>query len=174
MRKTWARWLLAAAVRSLPADRREMGAALLAEAAVVPAGRRRLNWLAGGAWFMLREGVIRRFGYGFGLLAATAALVAVDRIGKSDDAGQVSMLVLLVGAGTLGFAVPRRAWLSALALGSALAVAGLIYAALGLAPAQHVSPGGAAGAATLLVLLAPAAAAAVAGAGLRRLVRQAG
>ena len=174
MRKMRARWLLAAAVRLLPADRREMGAALLAEAAVVPPGRRRLNWLAGGAWFMLREGVMRRFGYGLGLLAAVAALVVVDGIGKSDDAGQVSMLVLLLGAGTLGFAVPRRAWLSALALGSALAVAEMIYAALGLAPAQHVSPKGIAGAATLLILLAPAAVAAAAGAGLRRLVRHSG
>ena len=84
------------------------------------------------------------------------------------------MLVLLLGAGTLGFAVPRRAWLSALALGSALAVAEMIYAALGLAPAQHVSPKGIAGAATLLILLAPAAVAAAAGAGLRRLVRHSG
>jgi hypothetical protein len=169
MRKTLSRWLLAATLRLLPADRREMGAALLAEATVVAPGWRRLNWLAGGAWYMLREGIMRRFGYGLGLLAAGAALVVVDRIGKSDDAGQVSMLVLLAGAGALGFAVPRRAWLSALVLGSALAVAGMIYATLGLAPAQHVSPGGVAGAATLLVLLAPAAVAAAAGAGIRRL-----
>lgn len=173
MRKARGARLLTAAVRLLPADRREMGAALLAEASVVPAGWRRLNWLAGGAWFMLREGVMRRSGYGLALLAAVAALVAVDRIGKSDDAGQVSMLVLVAGAGALGFAVPRRAWLSALALGSALAVAGMIYVALGRAPA-HVSPEGLAGPATLLVLLVPAAAAAAAGAGLRRLTRQPG
>lgn len=77
------------------------------------------------------------------------------------------MLVLLVGAGALGFAVPRRSWLSALVLGSTLAVFGMIYAALGLAPAQHASPGGVAGAATLLVLLVPAAAATATGARIR-------
>jgi len=31
-----------------------------------------------------------------------AALVAVDRIGRSDESSQVSMLVLLAGAGALG------------------------------------------------------------------------
>ena len=141
---------------------------------MVPAGWRRLNWLAGGMWFVLKEGVMRRSGYWLGLLAAVAALVVVDRMGTSDDAGQVSMLVLLAGAAVLGFAAPRRAWLPALALGSALTMAGMIYVALGLAPAQHVSPGGLVGAATLLVLLVPAAAAAAAGAGIRRLTRRSG
>ncbi len=82
------------------------------------------------------------------------------------------MLVLLAGAAALGFVVPRRAWLAALVLGSALAVAEMIYAAAGLAPARHLSPGGVAGAATLFVLLVPAAVAAAAGAGTRRLVRR--
>jgi len=94
--RTWR--LLAAAMRVLPASRRDLGEALLAEAAAVPPGRQRLAWLAGGAWFALREGVLRRSGYGLGLAAA----VAVDRIGRSDDSSQVSMLVLLAGAGTLG------------------------------------------------------------------------
>jgi hypothetical protein len=164
--------MLLAAMRWLPASRRDLGAALVAEAAAVPPGRPRLNWLAGGAWFALREGVIRRPGYWLGLLAAAALLITVDRIGRSDDAGQVSMLVLLAGASALGFAAPRRAWLSALVLGSALAVAGLVYAAAGTPPAPHVSPGGAAGAATLFVLLVPAAGAAAAGAGIRRLARR--
>ena len=174
MRKTGGARLLTAALRWLPADRREMGAALLAEASVVPAGWRRLAWLAGGMWFMLKEGVMRRSEYGLALLAALAALVVVDRIGKSDDSSQVSMLVLVACAGTLGFAFPRRAWLSALALGSVLAVAAMIYVVLGRAPAHHDSPGGLAGAATLLVLLVPAAVAAAAGAGIRRLTRQPG
>jgi hypothetical protein len=164
--------LLAAAVRALPASRRELGEALVAEATAVPPGWRRLRWLAGGAWFVLREGVMRRLGYGLGLLAALAALVIVDRIGRSDDAGQVSMMVLLAGAGALGYAAPRRAWLPALALGSALAVAEMTWAALGLAPAPHVTPGGVAGAATLFVLLVPATVAAAAGAGIRWLARK--
>jgi len=45
--RTWR--LLAAAMRVLPASRRDLGEALLAEAAAVPPGRQRLAWLAGGA-----------------------------------------------------------------------------------------------------------------------------
>jgi hypothetical protein len=168
--------LMAALVRLLPPARRELGAGLVAEASVMPGGRGRAAWLAGGVWFVLREGVLLREGmmrvwYGIGLFAATALLVAVDRIGTSDDSGQVSMLALLVLAAALGFAAPRRAWLAALVLGSALAVAGLVYATLGPA-ALHREPAGVAGAATLFVLVVPAAVGAYLGAGARWLLRR--
>jgi hypothetical protein len=163
--------LLAAAIRLLPERRRDLGAAVLAEASVLPPGRRRLAWLIGGLWFVAKESAVRMIGYGLGLAVAVALLVAVDRIGTSDDSSQVSMLVLLVTAAGLGFLAPRWAWLAGLALGSALAVAGLVSAMLD--PAAHLpKPGGIAGAATLFVLLVPAMVGAYLGAGAAWLIRR--
>jgi hypothetical protein len=73
----------------------------------------------------------------------------------------VSLLVLLVGGAVLGFAAPRWAWLSALLLGSAPAVSGLIAA-------TQPKPGGAA---SLFVLIIPALAAAYGGVAVARLRR---
>jgi hypothetical protein len=57
--------------RLLPTDRRVWVQALSAEAASVPAGRRRLAWLAGGAWFAVRQSVSAdRLGYPLVLAAA--------------------------------------------------------------------------------------------------------
>ncbi len=164
--------MLAAAVRMLPSGRRELGEAILAEARQVPSGRRRRRWLAGGVWFVTKELVMRERRYDLGVLAAVAALVAVDRIGTSDDSSQVSLLVLLVGAAALGFALPRRAWLTGLIIGSALAVAGMAEAALGLAAPHVPRPGGVAGAATLFVLIVPSMAGAYLGAGAQWLRRR--
>ena len=164
--------LLAAAIRLLPEHRRELGAALLAESAAVPPGRRRWVWLAGGLWFVIREGAMGKRGYGLGLAAAVAILVAVDRVGTSDDSGQVSLLVLLVGAAGLGFAAPRWAWLAGLVLGSAIAVSGMAYAAWGPAPAHPTHPSGVGGAATLFVLIVPALVSAYLGAGAAWLLRR--
>lgn len=150
--------LLATLLRLLPADRRELGNALLAELSAVPPGRRR-KWLAGGVWFVLREGRVP--GYLAGVAAAVAALVVVDRLGTSDDSSQVSLLVLLVGAAALGFAVPRWAWLSALLVGSAPAVSGLLDSV-----AHRTAP------VTLFVLVVPALAGAYAGAGAARLLHR--
>jgi hypothetical protein len=163
--------VLAAALRLLPASRRDLGKALVAEARVVPSGRRRRLWLSGGLWFVAREVVVYRFRYGLAVTGAVAAVAAVDRMGTSDDSSQVSLLVLLVAASALGFAVPRRAWVAGLAVGSTLALVGLAEAALGVWTANLPKPGGAAGAATLFVLLVPAFAAAYAGVGARRLLR---
>lgn len=148
--------LLAAVLRLLPENRRELGRALLAEMSTLPQGRQRRAWLTGGMWFVLRENSGRMAAYGTGVAIAVTALVAVDRLGTSDDSSQVSLLVLLAGATALGFAAPRQAWLSALLLGSTLAVSGL------LVPAHqpvHGGPG------TLFVLIAPAMAGAYLGAG---------
>jgi hypothetical protein len=153
--------LLAAAVRRLPAGRRELGQALLAELSVIPAGRRRAAWIAGGMWFVVKENAMRSPAYPLGLAAAVAALIAVDRMGTSDDGGQVSLPVLLAGSALLGFAVPRLAWLAGLVVGASLAAA----------DAVRVAPGAHAGAASLLVLIVPAMIAAYLGAGTAWLLR---
>jgi hypothetical protein len=63
--------LLRVSARLLPTDRRVWVQALSAEAASVPAGRRRLAWLAGGAWFAVRQSVSAdRLGYPLVLAAA--------------------------------------------------------------------------------------------------------
>lgn len=153
--------VLRAAVRLLPRRRRELGEALLAELSVVPAGRRRLAWLAGAMWFVARENAPRVTGYVAGLGGAVAALVMVDRLGTSDDSTKVSLLLLLVSAAALGFAAPRWAWLSGLVTGSAIAVAELVT------PPTH-DPAGL----TLFVLVVPAMAGAYAGAGTAWLTRR--
>ncbi|MEV5721726.1 hypothetical protein AB0L41_48415 [Amycolatopsis mediterranei] len=163
--------LLTAAMRLLPRHRRELGTALLVEMSMVPPGRARWAWLVGGMWFVMRESALRVVAYGAGVAAAAATLILVDRSGTSDDSSQVSLLVLLAGAAVLGFAAPRWAWLSALLLGSALAVSGLITALLD--PTAHLpEPGGPAGAATLFVLVVPALAGAYLGVGAARLRRR--
>jgi hypothetical protein len=164
--------LLAAAIRLLPANRRDLGAALLAESSAVPPGARRVAWLTGGLWFVVKESAMRMAGYGLGLAVAVAVLVTVDRIGTSDDSGQVSLLVLLVGAAVLGFVAPRWAWLAGLVLGSAIAVSEMAYAAWGPPPAHPTNPSGVGGAATLFVLIMPALVSAYLGAGAAWLLRR--
>jgi hypothetical protein len=163
------RWL-AAAVRLLPSGRRAFGEALLAEAALVPAGRRRLAWLAGGFWFVGREAV-REMRYGLGVAASAVGVAALGWFGTSDDSSQVVLAVMLAAAALLGFAVPRRAWLAAAVVGSALGVAGMAEGAFGAAAGHLPKPGGVAGGATLLGLVVPAFAGAYLGAAARRLLR---
>jgi hypothetical protein len=164
--------LLAAAIRLLPLRRRDLGEALLAEASVVAPGWRRVAWVVGGLWFVAREGAMRAVGYAAGLLVAVTALVVVDRIGTSDDSGQVAMLVLLLGAAALGFASPRWAWLAAIVLGCSIAVSNMVTAAIEPASPRATHLGGVGGAATLFVLIVPALAGAYIGAGLRVLIRR--
>lgn len=135
-------------------------------------GRRRWARLVGGLWFVVKENAMRVLGYGSGLGAAVAVLVTVHRIGSSDDSGQVSLLVPLVGAGTLGFAAPRWAWLSGVVLGSAPAVSGMVTALLDPASARLPKPGGAGGAATLFVVVVPALVGACPGVGAGSLWRR--
>ena len=95
---------------------------------------------------------MRVLGYGLGLAAAVAAVLTIDRIGTVDDSSQVSMLVLLVGSAALGCVAPRRAWVAVLVIGSALAVAGMIYVVVWPGTTHPPAPGGVAGAATPFVL----------------------
>jgi hypothetical protein len=143
--------LLAALVRLLPADRRELGQALLAELSAVPADRRAAG-VFGGVWFVISQSWLRVGGYLVGVVAAAAVLVAVDRIGTSDDAGQVSLAVLLLVAALMGVAAPQLAWLTGLVVGAAI---GVVH--LGGDP-------------LLFVLVVPAVVAAYLGGGARRLV----
>jgi len=64
--------------------------------------------------------IVRPVLYTFGLFASAAMLIFVD-YSPSDIANQVSLLVLILGAATLGIAAPRWAWLAALVLGGSLA-----------------------------------------------------
>ena len=166
-------WWLAAAIRLLPRRRRELGEGMLAEAASVPPGRARWLWLAGGMWFVAGQVLLYRCAYWLALFGAAALVTVLNWVGTSDDAPQVVLAALLAVAAGLGWAVPRRAWLSALVIGSALAATAMIQVALG-APATSVpKPGGIAGAANLFVLLIPAAAGAYLGRGARRWLRRA-
>jgi hypothetical protein len=164
--------VLGALIWLLPPARRDLGRGLLAEASVVTPGRRRLWWIVGGVWFVVREGVMRAVAYVVALVLAAGVLVTVDRLGSSDDAGQVSLAVLLlVGAG-LGFAAPRWAWVAGLVVGAAIAIANMVYVTWGPVRAHPIEPSGLAGAATLLVLIVPAMLAAYLGAGVAWLWRR--
>jgi hypothetical protein len=115
---------------------------------------------------------MRVMGYAAGLLGAVTTLVVVDRVGTSDDSGQVAMLVLLLGAAALGFAAPRWAWLAAIVTGCSIAVSNMVMAAIQPASPRTTHLGGVGGAATLFVLIVPALAGAYIGAGLRMLIRR--
>jgi len=157
--------LLESALRLLPGPRRELGEALLAEASVVAPGWRRFAWIAGGFLFVARESAMRVVGYGLGLAVAVALVATLDRIGTSDDSGQVVLLVLLVCAAALGFIAPRWAWLAGLVVGSAVAVTAMATAAWGPAPTGKTSIHTVGDAATLFVLIVPALISAYLGAG---------
>ena len=109
--------------------------------------------------------------YTFGLFGSAAMLIFVD-YSPSDIANQVSLLVLILGAATLGIAAPRWAWLAALVLGGSLAAMHAIYLAAKVPLPYQVSPAGWAGAATLLILTIPAGIAAYLGAGAVVLVQR--
>ena len=88
----------------LPPGRRGWAEAVRSEAAAVPAGPARVGWLAGGLWLVAREaGMIRRIGYGLGVVAvAVAAALAVRYVWSGALAGHYAgwdkaRIVLLVG-----------------------------------------------------------------------------
>ena len=143
--------VLTVLLRLLPPNRRELGRALLAEMDAVPAGRR-AAWLAGGVWFVISQSWLRVGGYLVGVLLASAVVVMLDRIGTSDDAGQVVLAALLLVAVLMGVAAPRLAWLTGLVVGAAVGIG---------------DPGGDP---RLFVLVVPAVVAAYLGGGMRRLL----
>ena len=115
--------------------------------------------------------IMRPVQYLLGLLAIAALLILVD-YSPSDIANQASLLVLILGAGALGLAVPRLAWLAALLLGGTLAATHGIYLAANVSFPYPMSPPGWSGAAALLILIIPAGIAAYLGAGAAVLVRR--
>ena len=165
-------WWLAAAIRLLPKRRRDLGQGLLAEAASVPPGRARRAWLAGGIWFVAGQVLVYQCAYWLGLCGAGALVTVLNWVGTSDDSAQVVMGGLLLVAAGMGFAAPRRAWLSALVIGSVLAVTALIEVWFGVDAASVPKPGGIPGAGNLFVLVIPAAAGAYLGRGVRRSLRR--
>ena len=67
-------------------------------------------------------------------------LIFVD-YSPSDIAKPASLLVLILGAATLGIAAPRWAWLAALVLGGSLAATHAIYLAAQVRLPYQMSPG---------------------------------
>ena len=109
-----------------------------------------------------------RVAYVAALVVGAVGLVALDRLGTSDDAVFVVLAALLAASGALGFASPRRFWIPALVLGGALGVSAVGTLMLGGSMAPDSAPAGYAGALSLLVLAIPAGLAAGVGAGVRR------
>jgi hypothetical protein len=115
------------------------------------------SWLAG--WVI----------YACAVVCSTGALVLVDR-SDSDAANQVALLLLLMCSAALGWLRPRQAWLSALIVGCAIAVARAIALLLDRSPADPQAPHSLPAVASLLVLVVPAAVASYVGAAARRAV----
>lgn len=68
--------VLRAATRMLPPGRRQWAEAVRAEAAAVPAGSPRLQWLGGGLWLVAREAAVgRKIFYWLGIACLAAAAV---------------------------------------------------------------------------------------------------
>jgi hypothetical protein len=64
----------------IPPERRGWAEAVRAEVGEVPAGLARLGWLAGGFWLVAREArMLRRIGYGLGIVAVALAAALVVR-----------------------------------------------------------------------------------------------
>jgi hypothetical protein len=67
--------LLRCMARALPAERRQWAEAVGAEAASAPTRRAQAEWLAGGLWLVAKEAnVVRRIGYGMGIVAVGAVV----------------------------------------------------------------------------------------------------
>jgi hypothetical protein len=83
--------LLRRSAALVPADRREWAEAVWAEAGAVPAGRRRLGWLAGGLWMTAKQArTARRIG---GWLLFGAGAAGVVRIGWPGASGSPATLI---------------------------------------------------------------------------------
>ncbi len=105
----WLTSLLDVAAWLLPPGRRQWIEAVQAEAGQVPAGRQRLNWIAGGLWLAVKEAnVARKVGYwlGVGAVAVFAGWVAwlsfwdtapTDAEAVTDRFRIVVLLMALVG-----------------------------------------------------------------------------
>ena len=106
------RWLLAAAAATLPADRRDWGAAMAAELAQVPDRRERWRFAAGCARAAVLPPGGSRAAVGVaGALAVAATAATVPATGAALPAGRVfapALVGLLGGVTTLTLARSRR------------------------------------------------------------------
>jgi hypothetical protein len=103
--------LLRRSARFLPADRREWSEALRAEATAgdVPAGWRRLGWLAGGIWMVARQARTgRRIGYPLAFAGAAAGTAWSAWHGpRADAAVRVGVIAIVVILAALPWVVRR-------------------------------------------------------------------
>ena len=113
---TWPTRVMAALLRwsagMLPADRRAWVCALRAEADEVPAGWRRLAWLAGGVRLTAREAALsRRLGYLLAFAAAAAGTAWSAWSGPPGDSAivinRVDVITIAVILGGLPWAIRR-------------------------------------------------------------------
>jgi len=112
-------WSLGAVARLLPPERREWAEAVQQEAAHLPGGWPRLDWLAGGLWLVVREAhVVRKFVYwaGIGGVAAIAGWALwrswtnVPRIDVEVGTDRVRLLVAATALIALPWIGRRRGW----------------------------------------------------------------
>jgi hypothetical protein len=159
----WIRW----SVPLLPRASRTWVRASLAELPSIPPDERDA-WLRGVNRLVPRA--LAMDVLFVAVLALVAAVLVLADLSTSEMANQVAMLLLLVFAAALGALRPRLAWLTALVIGSVIAVERIVGLLQGHMPSEPHAPHTVAAAATLFVLLVPASLAALLGAAGRRLV----
>ncbi len=103
--------LLGYSARLLPAARRDWTAAVLAEAAEIPAGAGRATWLGGGLWLVVREVLMQRVVRVLAFAAGAAGLVRIGWPGQSSDSAlpvnRMYVAVTLVMLAAIPWAVRR-------------------------------------------------------------------
>jgi hypothetical protein len=80
--------------------------------------------------------------YGIALTGATVAVLLVDLLPTSDDAGPMVLLVLLATGFALGALAPSLAWVTGLALGMAPAAATFVVHLVAPDRLHHLEPVG--------------------------------
>jgi hypothetical protein len=98
--------LLGRVARVLPGSLREWTEAVLAEAGEVPAGPRRVGWLSGGFWLIVREAVRRGIVRGLAFAAGAAVLAWVSWPGSSTNSATLLNRVYLVASVVLLAGLP--------------------------------------------------------------------
>jgi len=100
----------------VPPGRRGWVEAVRAEAGELPPGGARLGWLAGGLWLVAREaGMVRRIGYGLGIVAVAGVsaltvryLWSAAHAGRDDGWDKARMLLLVALLAGLPWVARRR------------------------------------------------------------------
>lgn len=159
-------------LRSVSAARRSSIEAALAEAAAAPDVQEADRWRS-AAKAMLVRGLLLGPGLRSVALCLVIFAVAVANESSSDIANQVTLALIIGGAGLVGFVWTRKPWLAGVLVGATVAVEHVIALALGVENPDIHLPAGWWSTTSLLVLLLPALIAAYSGAGLRRLTSRA-